>query len=268
MSETVGEVRIHKTPLAKELHEARISPLKRYWRKALGDVPLARFVQYEIATMLVGDLGGALGYLLRKAFYRPLFARMGGGVILGKGIALRHPARITLGDQVAIDDNVLLDASGPKGSKVDLGDQVIVSRNCVIQGKSGPLTIGARTDIGCNTIITSPAAGIEIGRAVLIAGNCYIGGSRYIADRLDIPMIDQGIYSKGPVIIEDGCWLGAGVTVLDGVRIGKGCIVGAGAVVTKDLPAHSVAVGTPAQVVRTRSSSVIEKEYHSETGKR
>lgn len=252
MSENIGEIRVLKTPLATELHEARVSPLKRYWRKALGDVPLAGFIQYEVATMLLGDLGGALGYLLRKQFYRPLFARMGKGVILGKGIALRHPARITLGDQVAIDDYVLIDASGPKGSKVALGDQVIVSRACVIQGKSGPLTIGARTDIGCNTIITSPAAGIQIGQAVLIAGNCYIGGSRYIADRLDISMMDQGIYSKGPVVIEDGCWLGAGVTILDGVRIGRGSIVGAGAVVTKDLPEYSVATGVPAQVVRVR----------------
>jgi acetyltransferase-like isoleucine patch superfamily enzyme len=268
VSEIIGELRVHKTPLATELHEARVSPLKRYWRKALGDVSLARFVQYEVATTLFGDLGGALGYLLRKQLYGPLFKRMGKGVILGKGIALRHPARISLGDQVAIDDNVLLDASGPEGSKVEIGDQVIVSRNCVIQGKSGPLTIGARTDIGCNTIITSPAAGIEIGQAVLIAGNCYIGGSRYIADRLDVPMMDQGIYSKGPTIIEDGCWLGAGATVLDGVRIGKGSIVGAGAVVTKDLPDYSIAVGTPAQVVRMRNDIVSQKEYQSDRGKR
>jgi acetyltransferase-like isoleucine patch superfamily enzyme len=252
VSEKVGEVRILKTPLATQLHEERISPIKRYWRKALGDVSTAHFIRYELATTLFGDLGGAAGYLLRKEFYGPLFKRMGRGVILGKGITLRHPARITLGDQVAIDDYVLLDAGGLGESSVHLGDQVIVSRNCVIQGKSGPLTIGARTDIGCNTVITTPAAGIEIGRAVLIAGNCYIGGSRYIADRLDLPLIDQGIYSKGPVIIEDGCWLGAGVTVLDGVRIGKGAIVGAGAVVTRDLPDYAVATGIPARVVQIR----------------
>jgi acetyltransferase-like isoleucine patch superfamily enzyme len=267
MSENTGELRILKTPLATELHEARVSPIKRYWRKALGDVSLTQFILYELATTLFGDLGGALGYLLRKQMYGPLFGRMGSGVILGKGITLRHPARIRLGDQVAIDDYVLLDASGPEGSSVHLGERVIVSRNSVIQGKSGPLTIGARTDIGCNTIITSPAAGIQIGRSVLIAGNCYIGGSRYITDRLNVPMIDQGIYSKGPVIIEDDCWLGAGVTILDGVHIGKGSIVGAGAVVTKDLPDYSVAVGTPAGVIRTRNSSAPEEDHHIETRK-
>jgi acetyltransferase-like isoleucine patch superfamily enzyme len=252
VTQSAYDLRVPKKPLAEQLHESQSSPLKRYWKKAPGNISFVRLIQYELALMFLGDLAGALGYLLRKQFYRPLFRKMGSGVILGKGITLRHPGKISLGDQVAIDDYVLLDASGVEGTYVHLGDQVIISRNCVIQGKSGPLTIGARTDIGCNTIITSPAAGIQIGQAVLIAGNCYIGGSRYIADQLDVPMMDQGIYSKGPVIIEDGCWLGAGVTVLDGVRIGKGSIVGAGAVVTKDLPDYAVATGIPARVVQVR----------------
>ncbi|NEQ84957.1 MAG: maltose O-acetyltransferase [Moorea sp. SIO2I5] len=85
-----------------------------------------------------------------------------------------------------------------------------------------------------------------------MAGNCYIGGGRYLSDRLDIPMMEQGVYSKGPVVIGDDVWLGAGAIVLDGVRIGKGCIIGAGAVVTKDLPDYAVAIGVPARVIRMR----------------
>jgi acetyltransferase-like isoleucine patch superfamily enzyme len=61
-------------------------------------------------------------------------------------------------------------------------------------------------------------------------------------------MLEQGLYSKGPVVIGDDVWLGAGVIVLDGAEIGTGAIVGAGAVVTKNLPNYAIAVGAPAAV--------------------
>ena len=60
--------------------------------------------------------------------------------------------------------------------------------------------------------------------------------------------------SKGPIIIEDEVWLGYGVMVLSGVRIGRGAVVGAGSVVTKDVPAGAIAVGVPACVMRMRES--------------
>ena len=244
---------ITKTPLAEQLNQGGSSLLGRYQTKALGDSRLGALLRYELATTLFGDVSGALGYLLRKWFYPGLFNQAGRGVIFGKGLALRHPGRISLGDRVAIDDYCLLDASGAGDAGIVLGDDVIVSRNCVIQGKTGPVKIGSKTDIGCNTILSS-GGGIEIGNSVLIAGNCYLGGGRYITDRLDIPMMSQGLYTKGPVVIGDDVWLGAGSIVLDGVRIGKGCIVGAGAVVTKDLPDYAIAAGVPAKVIKTREA--------------
>ncbi|NET62716.1 MAG: acyltransferase [Symploca sp. SIO2E6] len=242
---------IPKIPLTEQLNPAESSLLKSYQAKVLGDDRLLALVQYELATFFCGNLAGGLGYVLRKRFYRHLFKRVGGEVIFGKGIVLRHPGKITLGEQVAIDDYGLLDASGAGEAGITLGDKVIVSRNCVVQGKTGPVVIGNKTDIGCNTIISS-GGGIAIGSHVLIAGNCYIGGGRYITDRLDLPMMEQGVYSQGPVVIEDDVWLGAGAIVLDGVRIGKGSIIGAGAVVIKDLPDYAVAVGVPAKVIRIR----------------
>lgn len=242
---------IAKAPLSEQLNTANASLLQRYQNKALGDSSLLTLVHYEFANLLFGNLPGGLGYLLRKQVYRGLFKRVGGGLILGQGIVLRHPRRIALGDQVAIDDYTLLDASGAGEAGMSFGNNVIISRNCVIQAKTGPLTLGSRVDIGCNTILSS-SNGIFIGDSVLVAGNCYIGGGRYLSDRLDIPMVDQGVYSKGPVVIGEDVWLGAGAIVLDGVEIGKGCIVGAGAVVTKDLPAYAIATGVPAKVAKIR----------------
>jgi acetyltransferase-like isoleucine patch superfamily enzyme len=61
--------------------------------------------------------------------------------------------------------------------------------------------------------------------------------------------MDQGITAQG-IVIEDNCWIGAGAIVLDGVTIGRGACVGAGSVVTKSVPPHSLAVGSPARVIR------------------
>jgi acetyltransferase-like isoleucine patch superfamily enzyme len=87
---------------------------------------------------------------------------------------------------------------------------------------------------------------------VLLAANCYIGGAQHRYDRLDLPIMRQGYDSRGGVVIEDDVWLGAGVMILDGVRVGTGCVVGAGSVVTKELPPFSVAVGVPARIVANR----------------
>jgi acetyltransferase-like isoleucine patch superfamily enzyme len=243
--------KIEREPLAAQLHDTRTSALQRYRQKAAGDLSLGGLLRYELANLLLADLGGGMGYLLRKLAYGPLFRQSGSGVIIGKGVVVRHPGRISLGQQVGIDDYVLLDASGAGPEGLSLGDQVVISRNCIIQGKGGPVVIGDKTDIGANTLITS-ASGIYLEPSVLIAGNCYIGGSRYYTERLDVPIMEQGWYSRGPVRIGTGSWLGASVTVLDSVQIGKGCIVGAGAVVTKDLPDYAVAVGVPAQVINLR----------------
>lgn len=243
---------IAKVPLSDQLGSDKTSLLKRYQSKVIGDSKgIAELFYYEAAILLFSNLPGSLGYVLRKRFFKPLFKHFGGGVILGQGLVLRHPSKISLGDRVAIDDSTLLDASGSGDEGIAFGEDAIVSRNCVIQGKTGPVKLGRKVDIGCNVILTS-GNGIYIGDSVLIGGNCYIGGGRYITDRIDIPMMEQGVFSKGPVIIEDDVWLGAGATVLDGVKIGRGSIVGAGALVTKDLPEYSVAVGVPAKVIKSR----------------
>lgn len=248
------KIPLAKTPLGEQLHKAKISPLKLYHDKAVGDNRILALLEYELLTLLFGSLPGAAGYLLRKLSYGRLFKRLGKAVILGKGLTLRHARRIQIGDRVAIDDYTLMDASGAGEAGISLGNDVIISRGCVVQGKTGPVVIGDKTDIGCNTYIGS-TSGITIGRSGLIAGHCYIGGGRYFSERLDIPMMDQGVYSLGPIVIGDDVWLGAGAIVLDGVRIGKGCIVGAGAVVTKDLPDYAIATGVPARIVRIRSES-------------
>lgn len=65
-------------------------------------------------------------------------------------------------------------------------------------------------------------------------------------------VMDQGTYSKGSICVEANCWLGTGVIVLDGVTVKQGAVIGAGALVVKDIPKNVVAVGVPARVVKVR----------------
>lgn len=80
----------------------------------------------------------------------------------------------------------------------------------------------------------------------------YIYTQNHHFDRTDISMDQQGFAEEKPVIIEDDVWIGSRVTILPGVRIGTGSIIGASAVVSKDIPPYSTAVGNPAQVVKSR----------------
>jgi acetyltransferase-like isoleucine patch superfamily enzyme len=93
--------------------------------------------------------------------------------------------------------------------------------------------------------------GVQIGSNVIIGPYCIIQTGNHRFDDISKPIRLQG-YVKNPVRIDDDCWLGASVIVLPGVTIGKGSVIGAGSIVTKDIPPYSVAVGNPAQVIRSR----------------
>ncbi len=80
---------------------------------------------------------------------------------------------------------------------------------------------------------------------------------QHVIDRVDIPMREQGTRRKG-IIIEDDVWLGANCCVLDGVTVGRGAVVGAGAVVTKDVPPFAIVGGVPARIIRMRTEGLQE----------
>jgi hypothetical protein len=181
---------IKKVALEEQLHGGG-SAFLRYRVKAVGEVSWGGFVLYEAFALLLADLGGALGYVLRKMVARRLFRAAGSGLILGRGLVLRHPGKISIGHRVAIDDHCFIDGSGSGEIGVVLGDGVILSRNCIVLGKNGYVVLQDRVDVGCNCVFAS-ASGITVGAATIIAGNCYIGGGRYFHDDLQVPIMDQG----------------------------------------------------------------------------
>jgi len=138
-----------------------------------------------------------------------------------------------------------------------LGDGVIVNRDCwfvTLDSQSGnnspKLRIHSFAGIGMGATI-SAAGRIEIGEYALLARNVYISDHGHGYEDLDKPIMHQGISRVKPVSIGRHTWLGQNVVVLPGVTIGEHCVVGANSVVLSDLPDHSVAVGSPARVVKT-----------------
>lgn len=117
--------------------------------------------------------------------------------------------------------------SGPEN--IEIGDNVSIENNCSLYGQGG----------------------IKIGNNTMFASYIHIISQNHNFDRIDVPIRDQG-FENAPVVIEDDVWLGINVVVLKGITIGEGSIIGAGAVVTKDIPPYSIAVGNPAKVIRTR----------------
>jgi acetyltransferase-like isoleucine patch superfamily enzyme len=151
-----------------------------------------------------------------------------------------------------IDDNVVLDAKGEQNRGLVLGKNVYVGRNTILSCKEGSIFIDDYCNISANCSLLSETE-IRLGKFCFLAGHCYlVAGGNHSFDDTSRPIMFQPSLSKGGILIADDVWLGAGVIVLDGVRIGQGTVVGAGSVVTQDLPEFSVAVGSPAQKIRDR----------------
>lgn len=163
-----------------------------------------------------------------------------------------------------------------------------------LAGKSKFLKHGQDIHIGKGSRLWAPSSltignGVYIGKHVTIECNCAIGNYVLIANnvgivgRRDHDFRQIGVpvrFSKwigantdalalAPAVIEDDVWLGFGVIVLSGVRIGRGSIIGAGSVVSKDVPAYSLVVGNPAKVVGERLpvESRAHHEYSIENGR-
>lgn len=247
-----SEQDIRKDTLSGQLHGDTGGMLRRYRTKVLGSrAGFGQFLLYELANVFCVNLGGGAGFFLRKVMLPPLFQSCGNHPIFGKGLIIRKPGFIRLGNNISIDDYTMLDGGAEGGAAIRIGDRVVISRGCLIQAKTGSLEIGEDCDIGAGAVVAS-AGGIRLEPSVLVAGCCYIGGARYRLNETHTPIMRQGVYSRGEIRIGEGSWIGASAVILDGVAIGRGCVVGAGSVVTEDIPDYGVAVGNPARVVRIR----------------
>lgn len=111
------------------------------------------------------------------------------------------------------------------------------------------IEIGKGTQIGPYNAIAAINK-ILIGNNVLFGPYVHISDHSHMYQDITKPIMHQPAFSKGPIIIEDDCWLGFGCHILSGVTIGKHSVIGANSVVTKKVPPYSVAAGMPAKIIK------------------
>jgi acetyltransferase-like isoleucine patch superfamily enzyme len=155
-----------------------------------------------------------------------------------------------------------VELTAPHGSgRLIVGPWCWLGDDAALRSHAGRVTLGAKVVFGEGSTINS-YLDVSIGDGTLIAEGVHITDFDHRIDRIDVPIKDQGVVTS-PVRIGPDVWLGRGVTVLRGVDIGQGSVIGAHAVVTRDVPPYSVAVGVPARVIRSRRPSDAATAGHS-----
>ena len=118
-------------------------------------------------------------------------------------------------------------------------------------GSGRGISVGDRSGLGLDCLVMGP---LTLGRDVMVGPRCMFVSQAHNTGDVSLPMTDQGMAEDRPIVVEDDVWFGAAVIVLPGVRVGHGSVIGAGSIITKDVPPFACVAGSPARVVKYRGS--------------
>jgi acetyltransferase-like isoleucine patch superfamily enzyme len=134
--------------------------------------------------------------------------------------------------------------------RLEVGDGTLLEPGCWLTlSPQARLRIGSGCFLNRGTMIAVSEL-VEIGDHTMFANGCFIGDSDHRYDDPDVPITWQGFEPRGPVRIGSNCWFGVSCVVTGGVEIGDRAVIGANSVVTRDIPAGTIAAGAPAKVIR------------------
>lgn len=184
----------------------------------------------ELWVFLFAWIPTPVGILLRLLAWRWLF-RFCGSVRFATGLALAGCRRMHLGNGVRLGRGCCITATD---GELVLHDKVALSPYVHVGADSGRIEIGAQTAVGPGTVIRA-------------ANHCIA--------RQDVPIMQQG-HTPGQIVIEEDVWIGANCVITPDVRIGRGAVVGAGAVVTRNVAPFSIVGGVPARRIGMRGEII------------
>lgn len=202
-----------------------------------------------VTTPLMAILRGSrrIANAISSIYWTEQFAECGSGFRAPADACITGADRILVGNSVRFGHGMRLEAIKSYHEQIfkpeiTIGDGVTINDNCHIAA------------IGC----------VRIGDGVLVAGNVFISDHDHgdlSPEQASMNPAERPLRFRGRIDIADNVWLGEQVVVLGGVSIGQGAVIGAGAVVTRDVPPYSIAVGTPARVVRSMSTDRNEADF-------
>ena len=146
--------------------------------------------------------------------------------IEGNVLEMLREGRLEVGDGVLFEPGVWI--TGPGDARIRIGEGTFLNRNVMV----------AAVEL------------VEIGAHCMFANGCFVTDGNHRFDDPELPVPWQGFTTKGPTRIGDNVWCGANVVVTSGVTIGDRCVIGSNSVVTRDIPAFSIAAGIPAKVAK------------------
>jgi len=210
----------------------------------------ARYVYEQLVLALVGWVPTVIGIGLRNLLYRTIM-QLEGAVGIEQGVRIRFAGNVRLGVGVYLDEGVYLHAC-PRG--ITIGAGTFVMHHAVLHvynfrdmPHSG-ITIGRDSLIGELSVIRGQG-GVTIGDRVYLSPLVQLLAVDHVFADPDTPFVEQGITAEG-IVVEDDVWIGGGAIITDGVHVGQGAVIAGGAVVTQDVPPHTVVGGVPARVIR------------------
>jgi acetyltransferase-like isoleucine patch superfamily enzyme len=248
--------------IAPGMSEGRTMPVTQSppsSRSALAQVQLylsrqaaspGRYLLEQTLQAAAGGLPSIVGIAIRSVLYR-LMLDMDGPAAIERNVRLRFASNIRLGQNTYLDEGVYIHAC-PAG--VAIGPNSLVMHGSVLHVYNfrnlphAGIRIGRDCLIGEYTVIRGQG-GVTVGNRVYTSPHTQIIAVNHVFDDPKRSFTEQGITAEG-IVIEDDVWLGSAAVITDGVHIGRGAVVAAGAVVTHDVPPHTVVGGVPARVLR------------------
>lgn len=197
-----------------------------------------------------------VGKKLFRGFFKRFYLKKTSGLFLvGKSVQITHGRHIYCGKNVKFEDYSEIHGLSSQG--LHFGDHVTISRGVMIRSSSyygGDLGVGLQ--IGDNSSIgpygyVGCSGKVTIGKNVMFGPKCSLFAENHVFSDTNSSIKSQGVKQKG-IVVEDDCWIGSNVTILDGVTIGKGSVIGAGTLVSKNIPAGSIVIDKRNRFVRNR----------------
>jgi acetyltransferase-like isoleucine patch superfamily enzyme len=196
---------------------------------------------------------GVLRCMLYGVAFRP--SKM---IFIESGVVIKNRKKLILGRGVTLGKHALINGLSRDGvvlcDGVNIGPYTTIEATSVASNLGRGIYIGESTGIGGFSSIGG-AGGVRIGRNVIMGQYVSFHSENHNFQEVDKPIKNQGVTRKG-ITIEDDCWIGAKVTVLDGAHVGRGCVIAAGSVVRGKITSYSVVAGVPGTVIRSRLEEI------------
>lgn len=228
----------------------------RFWKyveRVTGTRSMRRFVWQGTVLSIFSGLSTVWGTMLRGWAYGSVLGGIGENCFIEARVRFIVPQRVFLGNRVFIGENACLDACHLR-SEIRLGNDVHIARSSVLKAGVGKITIHDGTLINRFSYLDGNG-GIEIGSQSALGNQVELVSAHKVIDDPSTPKnVRARAMKPGMIKIGEGVFVGSRVIILPGVHIGDGAVIGAGAVVTKDVPSNCLAKGVPARVTRRRAA--------------